>query len=161
MNKMKLIAVFLTAALTLSGCGIYTATAQSGVPKAPNVGLPDDPVSAAEEIRPDPSNAAPVGQEPVPPVPADPAPVEPKPVTPAPVKPDQPPVAARLTKAEAEAIALKHAGFTAEQVKGLRSEYDFDDGVSHYEVEFRVGQWEYDYDIHAESGKILSFEKDD
>ena len=77
------------------------------------------------------------------------------------MKPDQPPASDRISKSQAESIALKHAGFAAEQVKGLRSEYDFDDGVAHYEVEFRVGQWEYDYDIHAKSGEILSFEKDD
>ena len=66
----------------------------------------------------------------------------------------------KLTKAEAEAIALAHAGLTAEQVSRLRTEYDRDDGVPEYSVEFFADGWEYDYDIHAQSGKILSWDKD-
>lgn len=68
---------------------------------------------------------------------------------------------AALTKAEAEAIALKHAGFTADQVSYLRTEYDLDHRIPEYDVEFREGRWEYEYEIHAETGAILSFEKDD
>ena len=66
----------------------------------------------------------------------------------------------KLSADEAKAIALKHAGLTADQVKGLRAEYDRDDGMPEYEVEFRVGNWEYDYEIHAETGKILSWDKE-
>lgn len=69
--------------------------------------------------------------------------------------------AASLTKEEAEAIALKHAGFTNAQVSHLRTEYDIDDRIPEYDVEFREGRWEYEYEIHAETGAILSFEKDD
>lgn len=69
--------------------------------------------------------------------------------------------AARLTAEEAKAIALKHAGFTSDQVSRLRAEFDWDDGVPTWDVEFREGYWEYDYEIHAETGKIRSFDKDD
>lgn len=65
-----------------------------------------------------------------------------------------------LTAEEAEAIALAHAGLTAEQVTRLRSEFDRDDGVAQWEVEFRVGQMEYEYTIHAETGKILEWDKE-
>lgn len=65
-----------------------------------------------------------------------------------------------LTKAEAEAIALAHAGLTAEQVSRLRTEYDPDDNVPEYSVEFFAHGREYDYEIHAQSGKILSWDKD-
>lgn len=65
-----------------------------------------------------------------------------------------------LTREEAEAIALKHAGLTAEKVKGLRAEYDRDDGVPEWEVEFYSGNMEYDYEIHAETGKILSWDQE-
>jgi len=68
---------------------------------------------------------------------------------------------ATLTAQEAEAIALEHAGFTAEQVTGLRTTYEIDDRVPEYEVEFRVDRMEYDYTIHAETGEILSFDMDD
>ena len=65
-----------------------------------------------------------------------------------------------LTAEEAKAIALAHAGFTAAEVQGLRAEYDVDDGVKMYEVEFRVDGWEYEFEIHAETGKILSWDKE-
>ena len=75
-------------------------------------------------------------------------------------KETQPAETKRISAEEAKAIALAHAGLTADQVKGLRSEYDRDDGKPVYEIEFRVGNWEYDYEIHAETGKILDWEKD-
>ena len=65
-----------------------------------------------------------------------------------------------LTKEDAEKIALEHADFTADQVQRLRTELDYDRGRAEYEVDFRVDRWEYDYEIDAETGKILSFDKD-
>lgn len=67
----------------------------------------------------------------------------------------------KLTAEEAQAIALEHAGFTADQVRFLRTEPELYDRIPHYDVEFQEGRWEYDYEIHAETGAILSFEKDD
>lgn len=66
-----------------------------------------------------------------------------------------------LTAEEAKEIALRHAGLTAGEVTGLRAEYDRDDGRPEFEVEFRHNGWEYEYEIHAETGRILSWEKDD
>ena len=54
----------------------------------------------------------------------------------------------------AQQYALSHAQLTAEEVTGLRTEYDRDDNV--YEVEFNHNGWEYDYEIHALSGAVLS-----
>ena len=65
-----------------------------------------------------------------------------------------------LTQEEAKAIALKHAGLTASQVKGLRAEYDAERGGPEWEVEFYAEGMEYDYEIHAETGKILSWDKE-
>ncbi|MBQ7800915.1 MAG: PepSY domain-containing protein [Oscillospiraceae bacterium] len=70
------------------------------------------------------------------------------------------PAVAYLTAQEAETIALTHSGYTAEQVTGLRSEYDVDHGVAEYEIEFRGDDWEYDYTIHAETGEVLSCEEE-
>lgn len=70
------------------------------------------------------------------------------------------PAAGKLTADEAKAIALNHAGLTEDQVTGLRTEYDVDDGIPEYEVEFRQGKTEYDYEIHAETGEIRSWDKD-
>ncbi len=69
--------------------------------------------------------------------------------------------AQELTREEAQAVALDHAGYTADQVKGLRTRRDNDDRTPTYEIEFRVGRYEYEYEIHAETGRILDFDRDD
>lgn len=61
----------------------------------------------------------------------------------------------KLTAEEAQAIALADAGLTAEAVRGLRTEFEIDDAVPEYEVDFRSGDTEYDYTIHAETGAVL------
>ena len=66
-----------------------------------------------------------------------------------------------IGKDKAKSIALKHAGFSAGDVTSLQVEYDKDDGVPVYEVEFDKGHKEYSYEIHGETGKILSWEIDD
>ena len=65
-----------------------------------------------------------------------------------------------LTREEAESIALESAELTAEEITGLHSEYDIDDGVPEWEIDFYSGGWEYDYTIHAENGTILHSERD-
>ena len=65
-----------------------------------------------------------------------------------------------ITSEDAEAIALSHAGLTAEQADRIRTELDSDDGILQYEVEIQAGRIEYDYVIHAVTGEILSFEQD-
>lgn len=70
------------------------------------------------------------------------------------------PSKSKISREKARDIALKHAGVELSQVKGLEIEYDVDNGVPEYSVEFRVGAWELDYEIHAETGEILNYEKD-
>ena len=57
-------------------------------------------------------------------------------------------------------VALNHAGLRANEVTNLKAERDRDDGIVKYEVEFEKGRMEYDYEINAETGKILKAEKD-
>ena len=68
--------------------------------------------------------------------------------------------AKRLTRDEAIAIALAHAGLTKEQVRDLDAELDKERGVLLFEVDFECGAYEYEYEIHAETGAILKSEKD-
>ena len=68
--------------------------------------------------------------------------------------------AAAITKEDAQRIALEHAGFAADQVSWLHTEYDRDDGIDHYDVDFYQGGYEYDYEIHAKTGEILKSEKE-
>ena len=71
------------------------------------------------------------------------------------------PAAEFITQEEAVALALSHAGFTAQEVSFLRVEPELYDRVPHYDVEFQEGYWEYEYEIHAQTGAVISFEKDD
>ena len=66
-----------------------------------------------------------------------------------------------ITAEKAQEIALAQAGFTADQVTRLRTEFEYDDRIPQYDVSFQEGYWEYEYEIHAETGEILSWEKDD
>lgn len=61
---------------------------------------------------------------------------------------------------KAKEIALERAGLSADEVTGLYAEYDVDDGIAEYEVQFYVGQTEYDVTINAETGGIIGYEED-
>ena len=58
----------------------------------------------------------------------------------------------------AKSIALDHAGLTASQVMLTKAAMDRDDGRMVYEIEFRLGGVEYEYEIDAQSGAILDHE---
>lgn len=61
---------------------------------------------------------------------------------------------------KAKEIALSKAGLSASDVIFERVELDRDDGVVCYEIEFRNGRTEFDAEIKADDGKILSWEAD-
>ena len=61
---------------------------------------------------------------------------------------------------EARKIALKHAGVSSSNVRYEKTELDYDDGRQKYEIEFRVGNMEYEYEIDATNGNVLKAEKD-
>ena len=65
-----------------------------------------------------------------------------------------------VTKENAEQIALDHLGLSKHQVTRLHTEYEIDNGTGHYDVQFRSGDWDYEFEIHAETGKILSCDRD-
>ena len=72
----------------------------------------------------------------------------------------QPQTGGRISADKAKAIAFGHAGVSAGQVREFSVEYD-DDGV--YEIDFKVGNTEYDYEIGATDGYIrkADVEQDD
>ena len=71
----------------------------------------------------------------------------------------QPPEGAITAKA-AEEIAISHAQVNPTEVTRLRTEFDYDNGVPEYDVEFYHDGWEYDYEIHAQTGEILFWDKE-
>lgn len=60
----------------------------------------------------------------------------------------------------AKQIALNDAGVKESSAVFLRANLDWDDGRMQYEVEFYSGTTEYDYDIDAVTGAILSSDRD-
>ena len=60
----------------------------------------------------------------------------------------------------AKEIALKDAGLSASQVSFVRAGLDWDNGRMEYEVEFWKDNVEYDYEIDAATGKIVSYDYD-
>lgn len=65
-----------------------------------------------------------------------------------------------ITKEEARDIALKHAGLSADEVTGLKVEFDYDDGRAEYDVDFHHGGYEYDYEIDAVAGTVRTWDKE-
>lgn len=68
--------------------------------------------------------------------------------------------ATMLTREQAKAKALAHAGKKAEEVTFVQVELDADDGRKYYDVEFYSGKVEYDYEIDAYSGAVLEHDRD-
>ena len=72
--------------------------------------------------------------------------------------------AGEITVEEAKTIALEHAGLTADAVTFVKAKQDYDDGRLVYEIEFVTtsgnGYLEYDYEIDAATGNILSYDYD-
>ena len=134
--KLRFCAALLLAAFCVTlftGCA--SANALRMIPAAPEITISTENVPKTD--LPDPTPAA---------TPASTGPSRTQP--------------AYISKEEAKTAALNHAGLSAADVTGLRAEFDYDDGTAEYEVDFRSGGWEYDYEIHAETGKIIKWDKE-
>lgn len=68
-----------------------------------------------------------------------------------------------IGEAAAKEIALKHAGVLESSVYDYSCKPDHEHGISVYEIEFKAGGYEYDYDINAVTGDVVKYgkEKDD
>lgn len=65
-----------------------------------------------------------------------------------------------ITLDEAKSIAVKHAGFSVNDVSFSKAKLETDDGVTAYEIEFYKDRMEYEYKIQASSGSILEYDSD-
>ncbi len=61
---------------------------------------------------------------------------------------------------KAKDIALSHAGLSLGNVSFVKAEPDYEDGVKVYDIEFYSANVEYDYEINAASGAIVSVDRD-
>ena len=66
-----------------------------------------------------------------------------------------------LTQDEALAKALEHAQLKKDQLDFVKkAEMDYEHGRKVWEIKFYQGGFEYEYNIDAETGSVLKFEKD-
>ena len=65
-----------------------------------------------------------------------------------------------IGEAKAKEIALAKAGLAEKDITFTKVKLEFDDGRYVYEVEFRNGRIEYEFEINAYDGRILSYDKD-
>ncbi len=56
--------------------------------------------------------------------------------------------------------ALSHAGVSQSDIYDLKIEQEMDDRTPHYEIEFKSGNMEYDYEVDAGNGNILKFDRE-
>lgn len=65
-----------------------------------------------------------------------------------------------ISREQARDSAFAAAGISGADATGVEVEFDCDDGVIVYEVEFTAGGREYDYDIDATTGKVVTYESE-
>ena len=73
---------------------------------------------------------------------------------------DTKPSAGVIGEAKAKTAALKHAGVSATAIREYECQLDTEDGVRVYEIEFKAGNYEYNYEINASTGAVLKGEKE-
>lgn len=66
----------------------------------------------------------------------------------------------KITVEKAKEISLKHANLKDNQVVFVKTEMDYDNGVQVYDIEFHYNNIEYNYEIDANTGNILSYSQD-
>ena len=76
------------------------------------------------------------------------------------VQPSNPAASGDIGHAKAKSIALNHAGVSEDKAYDMDIELDDEDGRLIYEVEFKSGNMEYDYEIDAASGAVLKHESE-
>lgn len=61
---------------------------------------------------------------------------------------------------KAKEIALSHAGLSASQISRYSIELDVENGTKVYEIEFKAGGYEYEYDINAATGSVVKYDRE-
>ena len=68
--------------------------------------------------------------------------------------------AGTISESKAKQIAVADAGLKESQVTFTKVQLETDDGRLEYEIDFNKEQFEYDYEIDATTGDIISADKD-
>ena len=67
---------------------------------------------------------------------------------------------ASISRERAKEIAFKNANVSSSSVRELTVELDYERGKAVYEVDFKSGNMEYDYEIDATTGSIIKVDKE-
>ncbi|HJD22565.1 MAG TPA: PepSY domain-containing protein, partial [Firmicutes bacterium] len=70
------------------------------------------------------------------------------------------PSSGRLTADQALSAALSHAGVSAQSAYDKSIELDYDHGMAVYEIEFSSAGVEYEYEINAATGEVLTWKSE-
>ena len=65
-----------------------------------------------------------------------------------------------IGEARAKEAVMSHAGVAEADIRDYKIERDTDDGIGVYEIEFKAGGYEYDYEVKAADGAILKNQKE-
>lgn len=65
-----------------------------------------------------------------------------------------------ISKDKAKEIALSHAGVSASKISDYSIEVDTENGIKIYEIDFKSGGYEYEYDINATTGSVMRCDKE-
>ncbi|MBO5059561.1 MAG: PepSY domain-containing protein [Clostridia bacterium] len=65
-----------------------------------------------------------------------------------------------IGRERAAEIVFTDANVTQETVTQYRLEADYNNGRRVYEIDFRYGGYEYEYEVDAASGEIIKYDKD-
>ena len=65
-----------------------------------------------------------------------------------------------ISKDKAKEIALSHAGVSANKISDYSIEVDTENGIKIYEIDFKAGGYEYEYDINATTGSVMRCDKE-
>lgn len=71
----------------------------------------------------------------------------------------QPSTQNKFTIEQAKEIAVKHANLTSDKVSFGQLELDNDNKITKYDIEFFYNNVEYDYEIDANTGEVISYEQ--
>ena len=74
-------------------------------------------------------------------------------------KTTQPSAAGGITLEKAKEIALAIAGFSPVQATFTQARRVSDGGIAIYELEFIIGDWVYEFDIHVGTGVVLDYKR--
>ena len=65
-----------------------------------------------------------------------------------------------ISESEAKAIAFDKAGIKESDAKNVKVSFDSDDIIPSFEVKFLFGNYEYEYEINAKTGRIIAVDKE-